>query len=55
VLEIILRKALKRWSEDTQSMGGRLESDWAMGCGGEAMPECGLNQICREQLPNPFQ
>src|SRR4029077_17503099 len=36
-------------------MGSRLESDRAMGCGGEAMPEGGLNQVCREQLSNPFK
>ena len=36
-------------------MGGRLEADRAMGCGGKTMPEGGLNQICREQLPHPFK
>ena len=32
-------------------MGGRFEPDWAMGCGGEAMPEGGLDAARLEELP----
>src|SRR3970040_3050771 len=53
--KIILRKALNLRPEDAQSMGSRLEPDRAMGRGGEAMPKSRLNEVCREQLPHPFE
>ena len=55
VLEVILRKTLKLRSQDMQSVGNRVKPNRAMGCGREAMPEAGLNEVCSEELSHSFE
>ena len=53
--QIVIGESLKIRAEKAEAVRFRIETDRAMGCGGEAMPKSRLHEVRRKQLPYPFQ